>query len=134
MFRNLFLEVLFIANTLQAKILRGDYGQCFLLGDAGYQCTDYMLTPLTAPRTPGEERYQTTQIFMRNAIERLFGVLKRRFPALAIGLQIKVETVLGIIIACCILHNICIQNNDFGDDFDEILVEQDEPHNVSLYV
>lgn len=112
--------------------MQGDFGSCFLLGDAGYQCTNYMLTPLAAPRTPGEERYQATHIYMRNAIERLFGVIKRRFPSLVTGLQIKVETVLGIIVACCIIHNIAVQNNDFGDDFEDVPVGQDEVYIVRL--
>lgn len=106
------------------KLLRGDYGdRSILLGDGGYACTNYMLTPLTLPTTDAEHAYQNTQILMRNAIERLFGVLKRRFPALQNGLKIKVETTLQVIVACAVLHNICIMANDPVEDFTPIIVD-----------
>jgi hypothetical protein len=44
-------------------------------------------------------------------VERSFGVLKRRFPCLAIGLRVQIEKVLPIIIATMILHNISIDVN-----------------------
>ena len=44
---------------------------------------------------------------MRNAIERAFGVLKKRFPIIARGTEphYPVDTQSDIILACCILHN-----------------------------
>lgn len=41
-------------------------------------------------------------------MERQYGVLKRRFPALAVGIRLKLTTAVNVIIACAILHNICI--------------------------
>lgn len=103
--------------------MAGRYGNSFLLGDGGYASTRHMLTPLSAPNTEPEKLYQRTHILMRNAVERLFGVWKRRFPSLATGLQIKVETVLIVIVACGVLHNLAIQNSDRGDDFEELFHE-----------
>lgn len=39
-------------------------------------------------------------------IERVFGIWKRRFPVLAYGLRLKLDTVLSIIPAIAVLHNI----------------------------
>lgn len=98
------------------------------MGDGGYACTHYMLTPLTAPQTPSELAYQETQILMRNAVERLFGVWKRRFPVLASGSNINIKTVLSMIVACGVLHNLAIDNHDIGEGFND--VQMDGPENV----
>ncbi|XP_046975194.1 putative nuclease HARBI1 [Vanessa cardui] len=83
-----------------------------LLADGGYTCTRYLLTPILNPRTAHEERYNKVQIKIRNSVERLFGVWKRRFPCLQIGLATKLSTTANIIIACAVLHNIAIGVND----------------------
>lgn len=56
-------------------------------------------------------------------MERQYGVIKRRFPALAMGLRIKLETACKVIVACCILHNICV---DFKEDVPPTPDELDE--------
>lgn len=45
-------------------------------------------------------------------MERLFGVWKRRFPCLQIGLATKLSTTANIIVACAVLHNIAVDIND----------------------
>lgn len=102
------------------RFMRGDFGNSFLLGDSGYANNSYMLTPLTAPSTPAERRYQRAHISTRNAVERLFGVAKRRFPSLAFGMQIDLDRVLSVIVACFILHNMAILSNDPYHQFEEI--------------
>lgn len=67
---------------------QGDGG--YLLGDGGYPCKEYLLTPIAAPQSVAEERYNTSHIRTRNTVERAFGVVKRRFPSLRMGLRIKV--------------------------------------------
>lgn len=115
---------IFDNSALKANLISGTYGNSMLLGDGGYACTNYLLTPLTTTRSPAEKRYNDTQILMRNAIERAFGVLKRRFPSIFFGLQISLDSVLVLIVVVCVLHNFAIENNDFGDDFD---VLEDDP-------
>lgn len=41
-------------------------------------------------------------------VERQYGVLKRRFPVLAVGIRLELKNAINVIIACCVLHNICI--------------------------
>lgn len=45
-------------------------------------------------------------------VERQYGVLKRRFPALAIGIRLDLKNAINVIIACCVLHNMCILRNE----------------------
>lgn len=45
-------------------------------------------------------------------VERLFGVWKRRFPVLAIGMRTKLSTSMATIVATAVLHNILLQQKD----------------------
>ncbi|XP_046544229.1 putative nuclease HARBI1 [Haliotis rubra] len=51
----------------------------WLLGDSGYACRPWMLTPLADPQTKPEQRYNAAHIRTRNTVERAFGVLKSKF-------------------------------------------------------
>ncbi|KAF0747835.1 putative nuclease HARBI1 [Aphis craccivora] len=45
------------------------------------------MTLLLIPNTKAEKRYQRAHIGTSNVVERMFGVWKRRFPVLAVGLR-----------------------------------------------
>ncbi|XP_077485406.1 uncharacterized protein LOC144095604 [Amblyomma americanum] len=79
-----------------------------LLGDMGYACRPYLMTPLRDDVLPGspQYKYNKSQIRTRCSIERTFGVWKRRFPCLDMTLQIKTATVPIVITACAALHNL----------------------------
>lgn len=85
----------------------------YLVGDSGYACRRYLLTPLLNPASDSEEAYNRAQIAARNCIERTNGLLKRRFPALKYGMRLKLENVLPVIVATVVLHNIAVM---VGDD------------------
>lgn len=48
----------------------------------------------------------------RNTVERTIGVWKRRFPVLAYGLRLKIDTILAVIPATAVLHNIALAMNE----------------------
>lgn len=73
-----------------------------------------IITPLLNPQTQAEQLFNETHIRTRNSIERLIGTWKRRFPVLAYGMKVKLETALNIIVATGVLQNIAIDNKD-GD-------------------
>ncbi|XP_037565627.2 putative nuclease HARBI1 [Dermacentor silvarum] len=85
-----------------------------LLGDAGYACMPFLMTPMAdsgRPNSP-ESRYQAAQIRTRNTVERAFGVWKRRFPCLDMGLQHLAERSAVVTTACAALHNLAVLRQD----------------------
>ena len=84
----------------------GRYRDALIIADSGYACKSYIFTPLDEAVTPQEQLFYESQIRTRCTIERSFGVWKRRFPALALGLRLSVEKCFPIIQATAVLHNI----------------------------
>jgi len=93
----------------------------YLIGDGGYACRKYMLTPLTNPVTAAEKAYNASQILARNCIERTNGILKRRFPALKYGMRIRVDNALPVIVAAVVLHNIAVMVGEEDPPEDQLL-------------
>ncbi|XP_052067175.1 putative nuclease HARBI1 [Mytilus californianus] len=69
-------------------------GQGVLLGDSGYPCRQFLLTPY---RQPAAGRGQTR---------------KKRFHILGSEIRMKPDKACRIIIACGVLHNIAIMRNE----------------------
>ncbi|KAM3874408.1 putative nuclease HARBI1 [Diretmus argenteus] len=53
-------------------------GNGLLLGDSGYPLKRWLMTPIIAPTTDQERRYNTIHSATRSDVERCIGVLKRR--------------------------------------------------------
>lgn len=95
----------------------GYFGQYIMVGDSGYANTSYLATPYTISHpglatNPIKRVYQASLIRTRNVVERMYGVLKRRFPVLRHGLNVSLPTAQKLIIAAAILHNICIEEGE----------------------
>lgn len=93
--------------------------QGILVGDSGYRAATYMLTPFVTTTNQAQVRYNYVQI-RRNVVERLFGVWKKRFACLPVGLATKFTRSTNIIAACAVLHNIALNANDFDENRDVI--------------
>lgn len=102
---------IFNNSTLRARLER-NLMRGILLGDGGYACSAYLLTPLLRPTNESERRYNTSHKTTRCIIERSFGLLKQRFRCLLDKLRFSPQKCCRIIIACCILHNFAISQND----------------------
>ncbi|WAR02181.1 HARB1-like protein, partial [Mya arenaria] len=97
----------------------------YLLGDSGYPAKRWLLTPYLAPQNATEEGYNRSHKITRALVERSIGQLKKR-----------------VIVACCVLHNICkeraipINGDDDSDDEDDNADDQlaqgvQQPPNVA---
>lgn len=80
---------IFNNSRIRALFEGGMFENSLLLGDGGYPVRSYFMTPLQNPRTRAEQLYNESHIRTRNTIERVFGIWKRRFPVLALGLDFK---------------------------------------------
>ncbi|XP_046328206.2 putative nuclease HARBI1 isoform X1 [Haliotis rufescens] len=100
----------------------------FLLGDSGYGCRPWLLTPVLDPKTRHEERYNSSHCRTRNTIERAFGVLKSRFRCLhkSTGcLPFSTSKNCKVIMAAFKLHNFCM---DQKVPLPQLLEEDQEAH------
>ena len=114
-----------IGRQLQDRVHNLEDG--VLLGDSGYACSPFLLTPYAQSSTRSEERYNKAHKSTRNLVERSFGTLKRRFHVLHSEIRMAPDRVCIIIVACFVLHNIAVRlrepevEDDFSvcnDDFD----------------
>ncbi|XP_074559887.1 uncharacterized protein LOC141815924 [Curcuma longa] len=107
------------------------HGKYYLV-DSGFMLKRDLITPYRGIRyhlkeysrcgpTNAKELFNLRHASLRNAIERAFGVLKKRFPIIASGTEPHYELDIrtDIILACCILHNFLM-----GVDPDERLINE----------
>jgi hypothetical protein len=109
-----------VKNTLQG------FTNTILLADSGYGIAQYLLTPYEDPRTHTEIYFNRIYAKERVTVERCFGQLKMRFPILHYRVRTKLCSVGGIILACCILHNVAKYLKD-ADNFLELPEENNQP-------
>jgi hypothetical protein len=122
----------------------------YLLGDAGFANCDACLTPYRGVRyhlrewakatnnrpQNKEELFNLRHSRLRNIVERIFGVMKRRFKILTLPRAFKLSAQAQVIAALCALHNILLgfqkeeeddvaDQNTGGDQEDEGEVVQE---------
>lgn len=130
-------RTIFNNSAVKGRFDRGEMNGGFILGDSGYTSSNYMLVPLRNPATQAEQLYNESQIRTRNVVERQYGVWKRRFPILSVGMKVRVDHVLPIIVATAVLHNMACDaeealpppDPELGQD---VNIEQDQiiPENL----
>lgn len=107
----------------------------YYLVDAGFMLRAGFLAPYRGVRyhlkeyskhapENAQEIFNLRHASLRNAVERSFGILKKRFPIVASGVEAhySFRTQTDIVLACFILHNFL---KDVDPD-DKILAEVDE--------
>lgn len=105
-------STIFSNSRICTRFENNEFGNNLIVADSGYPNKPFMLTPLAVVTTPAEHLYNESLIRTRNCVERSYGVWKRRFPILSLGMRLKLEKVQSIIVATAVLHNICCMCND----------------------
>ncbi|KAH7979009.1 hypothetical protein HPB49_007770 [Dermacentor silvarum] len=97
-------------------------GKYHLLGDAAYPLREYLLTPFRdyGSLTPECVQYNLRLSQTRVRIENAFGLLKGRFRQLLYLEFWTVKKATLFILACCVLHNMCIEGGDNGLDYEDV--------------
>ncbi|XP_056015330.1 putative nuclease HARBI1 [Ostrea edulis] len=102
----------FRESTLCRQFENGQHDG-LLLGDSGYPCKTYLMTPYNNTNdVRHKERFNSALCRTRVVIEQTYGILKRRFPCLAVGLLTKPDRACQYVVACVVLHNIGILRQD----------------------
>ncbi|XP_052258089.1 putative nuclease HARBI1 [Dreissena polymorpha] len=85
-----------------------DYQRGVLLGDSGYPCRPFLMTPYLNPVTDAEIRFNTAHTGTRNLIERVFGMWNRKFHVLPSEIRVKTAKCSKGIVVCATLYNLAL--------------------------
>ena len=86
-------------SRIYTRFENGEFGDSVIVADSGYPNKKFIMTPLLNVRNAEENLYNESQIRTRNCVERSYGVWKRRFPILSLGVRLnfaKVEVHLSL--------------------------------------
>ena len=76
------------------------------------------MTPFITTQTQSHVKFNTALCRTRVRIEQTFGNLKKRFMCLGEILRVNPTRAATIVIACAVLHNICIDRSDILEHYD----------------
>ena len=102
--------------------INGTQVRPLVLGDGAYPLLPWLMKPYpnAAILNRSQRRFNRTLSSARSTVERAFGILKARWRILLKKLDNRFENIPEVILACCILHNLCQQAGEEFDD-EEIL-------------
>ncbi|XP_033966949.1 putative nuclease HARBI1 [Pseudochaenichthys georgianus] len=101
---------IFAESSLCHKLEQGLFSGV-LLGDRGYACQPFLMTPYPDPGEGPQTSFNVAHAKTRVQIEMTFGILKARFTCLR-GLRVAPERACRIITACVVLHNIATMRKE----------------------
>jgi hypothetical protein len=118
------------------------YPDQYYLADAGYSLSTQFLTPYRGvryhlkewglaqnrPQTK-EELFNLRHSSLRNVVERIFGVVKKRFPVLSLMPPYSIPMMRDIIICCFVLHNVVRKYQQYRDVFDDTAENESDEDN-----
>jgi len=105
----------------------------YLVGDAAYTLHEHIMVPYRDNEhlSQKQKNFNFCLSSARIAVERSIGLLKGRFRSLLTTLDMeRVELIPKYIIACCVLHNICLLKNDQFPDLHFIASSVEEIEHI----
>lgn len=107
----------------------------YLLGDCAFPLGTNMMKTTTSTQqsaNPDLRIWERHAADTRKPIECAFGILKNRFMCLKEGLRLHHEDDISFCItACIVLHNLSLQYNDLGADFEDDSISDHDIHFTS---
>ncbi|XP_063734541.1 putative nuclease HARBI1 [Eleginops maclovinus] len=95
---------IFRESSLSDRFHQGQFDG-ILLGDRGYACMKFLITPFPDPQTRQQRSFNHAHSVTRARIEMTFGILKARFACLKV-LRVKPDRACQTIAACVVLQNV----------------------------
>jgi len=113
-------------GALQFTIGSEHFEQPYLLADGIYPQQPFFVHPIHhAPDHTMQKAYTKAQEAIRKDIERLYGVIKKRFPCLKSGLNVKkADDASKVIRACFVLHNLFIEDDIANGKWSESMADE----------
>jgi hypothetical protein len=101
----------------------------FLIGDDAFTLRTWMMKPFSLRNLTDQQRIFNYRLSRaRRIIENAFGILANHFGCLLTRMRQEQNTVTGIVLACCCLHN--LMRIRYPAAQNALLDVEDEDHNV----
>lgn len=102
-----------------------------ILGDSGYPQRSWLFTPIAAPRSVPETRYNVAHRRTRSYVEHAFGLLKTRWRVLHSECRFQPEKLCKVATVCAMLHNIAIDAAGVPAEIEEEEGDQGNDENAN---
>src|SRR5271163_1591619 len=109
------------------------------LGDAGYGNSEYVMSPYRGVRyhlkeqrqadlrpNTAKELFNLRHASLRNVIERIFGVVKRKFKVLGSMAEYSIDTQIHLVLSLIALYNFICSQEDIQEDIDKVVQDENQ--------